>query len=103
MPGLKITREVHSEVRAIIAKNRDATNADLARETGLSDKTIRRIRRGGRSYLGYKRQMTADHLKHTSYKVSNGDMPPFEDMPLGKPRVRQQRPSFLKRFRAKRG
>lgn len=94
MPGLKVTREVHAEIRAIIAKNQGASNAEIARLAGVSDKTIKRVRTGGRYYSGYKRQLTQDHPWFTTDK----DMPPSENMVVGEPMVRPPKKSLFERI-----
>jgi hypothetical protein len=99
MSATLVTREVHTQIRAIIEKNRGASNAAISRETGFSDKTIRRIRRGGRSYVGYKRQLSKDHLQFTT----DTDMPPAEQMGVGPAKFQPPKPGLLQRMRARLG
>lgn len=54
----KITRELHAKVRESL-KTMGIVSA--ARKHGISAKTVSRIKRGGRSFTGYKRELTSDH------------------------------------------
>jgi hypothetical protein len=63
MPGLKVTREVHAKVRHSL-KTMSITQA--AKRHRLSPQTVSRIKRGGNSYVGFKRELTADHVSLTS-------------------------------------
>lgn len=54
----KITRELHAKVRESL---KTMGIASAARKHRVSIKTVSRIKRGGRSYIGYKRELTSDH------------------------------------------
>lgn len=88
MPGLKITRELHAEVRETLKTNGIMTTAKIH---GLSPQSVSRIKRG-RSYIGYKRALAADH----------GDFerpsPDFLDTPVPPPRETVRRPGLLQRL-----
>jgi hypothetical protein len=94
MPGLKVTRELHAEVRDSL-KTMGIMRA--AEKHHLSPQTVSRIRRG-RSYLGYKRELMADHTP--SFMVRD-DEPDFLDMPMTKPSAPKR--GFFHRLRRQRG
>lgn len=62
MPSLKITRELHAEVRETLKTEGIMTTAKIH---NLSPQTVSRIKRG-RSYIGYKRELNSDHRKKTN-------------------------------------
>ncbi len=77
MPGLKITRELHAEVRETLKENGIMTTAKIHK---LSPQTVSRIKRG-RSYIGYKRELAADHDSAAPvHYATDEDMPAFETM-----------------------
>jgi hypothetical protein len=89
MPGLKITRELHAEVRETLKENGIMTTAKIH---NLSPQSVSRIKRG-RSYIGYKRALSADHGE-----IERGESPDFLDTPVGEPKVTVRKPGLLQRL-----
>lgn len=84
MPGLKITRELHAEVRETLKENGIMTTAKIH---NLSPQSVSRIKRGGRSYIGYKRALNADHGE-----TERGESPDFLEMPESDHKIRPPKP-----------
>lgn len=95
MPGLKVTRELHAEVRESL---KEMGIMSAAKKHGLSPQTVSRIKRG-RSYLGYKRALAKDHEQ--SDWLIRDDEPAFMDIPMRDPN--KPRGKFLHRLRRLRG
>jgi hypothetical protein len=93
MPGLKVTRELHSDVIESLKTMGVTATAD---KHSLSHQTVRRIKKG-RSYIGYKRVLAADHEPGLGgiYFHDNDDTPFIEEIPIKKP-------SLLHRFKMRR-
>lgn len=93
MSGLKITRELHAQVRETL-KTKGIMST--AKKYGLSPQTVSRIKRGGRSYVGYKRELTADHVSLSSVFDSKPDFEAQADPPA--PRVSRWQPNLFDRL-----
>jgi hypothetical protein len=67
MSKVKVTRELHSSVWLALGNDkREGSTARIAKRFGLSTDTVQRIRRGGRYYVGYKRELKGDHVSLSS-------------------------------------
>lgn len=89
MPGLKITRELHAEVRETLKENGIMTTAKIH---NLSPQSVSRIKRG-RSYIGYKRALSADHGE-----TERGESLNYLDTPVGEPQLNVPKKGILARL-----
>lgn len=85
----KLTPELHAKVRETL---RDNGIMATARIHNLSPDTVSRIKRGGRTFLGYRRALNADHGGLPLNRFNDSEEPKYLEEPIIK------RPGFVKRL-----
>ncbi len=88
MGNIKVTRELHSQVRKTLET---MGIMSTARYHNISPKTVSRINRGGSTYMGYKRKLIAAHESLGEYL----------DMPIPKPKIVLHHPTLIEKFKKK--